>query len=625
MNRHDLTAVFKIMDNNRRDMMKHKQVYFLLALLFVCIHATSQETGILKGTVLDSTTQNRTPCTVQIHDANNKIVIENESYLDGFRCNGQFEKTLPVGKTKIRVTRGFETKSVEQTIDIKPNQTSHLDFELERIIDLRAQGWFAGDHHAHMVHGERTIHTDFDAVALAVHAEDLHHFSLSHAWLLDYPSPETLTAILQERSSPNCNLTWNIEAPKNYYKGSAGACIGHGWYIGAKHRTKRGESLIDLLLQSSAGDYESHKPSIANFEIHELIHHLGGTCYYTHPARWWWGSWGGHGGYPKLDRMRVSNLAVELPLDTVIGPTYEGIDVMMTTNESSTNAKGFKLWCLLQNHGYRVAATASSDSCFDRRNGGRPGAVRTYVYLGNTPFSFSDISKAMAQGHTFITSGPLLVVKVNGKFAGNAFVADGSDRTMQIEAWAAGNDPGGLTKVELYRNGKLHQEFNLSQRKEWTHSIKLNDQIDAWYCVRAFGSNPKHQIAQSGAFYFDTKPFVPPKPVPANIQATIVDEETGDLIEGQVTEIQYVGPNLYVRESHQTKDGKIHLPIPATYRLRAEAKGYYPQILSPLFDNPDLLNIIIRMHDTDMLDWNTYEKIISELNDVQLTFKLKKQ
>jgi len=34
------------------------------------------------------------------------------------------------------------------------------------------------------------------------------------------------------------------------------------------------------------------------------------------------GAWGGRGGYPKRERMRVSNMAVELPLDTVIGPTY---------------------------------------------------------------------------------------------------------------------------------------------------------------------------------------------------------------------------------------------------------------------------------------------------------------
>jgi len=42
-----------------------------------------------------------------------------------------------------------------------------------------------------------------------------------------------------------------------------------------------------------------------------------------------------------------------------------------------------ELWALLLNHGYRLAATASSDACFDRPGGGVPGSARTYTYLPN--------------------------------------------------------------------------------------------------------------------------------------------------------------------------------------------------------------------------------------------------
>ncbi len=57
--------------------------------------------------------------------------------------------------------------------------------------------------------------------------------------------------------------------------------------------------------------------------------------------------------------MRISNMAVELPLDTLIGPTYDGIDVITGGGEF----KGFELWAMLLNHGYRLAAAAHAGRC----------------------------------------------------------------------------------------------------------------------------------------------------------------------------------------------------------------------------------------------------------------------
>src|SRR5262249_38050326 len=154
------------------------------------------------------------------------------------------------------------------------------------------------------------------------------------------------------------------------------------------------------LMQASAHDYESEKPSYANFESHQLIHAQGGAVFYSHPARWWTGSWGGHGGYPRQERMRVSNMAVELPLDTLIGPTFDGLDLITGPGEFEANEMAFKLWCLLLNHGYRLAGTASSDACFDRIGGANPGVVRTYTYVGEH-FSLPKVKHAAAQGANF--------------------------------------------------------------------------------------------------------------------------------------------------------------------------------------------------------------------------------
>src|SRR5262245_62907858 len=123
----------------------------------------------------------------------------------------------------------------------------------------------------------------------------------------------------------------------------------------------------------------------------------------------------------------------------------------------------FELWCLLLNQGYRLAGTASSDSCFDRIGGATPGVVRTYTYVGKR-FSLPGVTRAMARGCNFVTSGPLLLVSLNGRPPGNAFPANGKPQTLQIEAWASGMDENGRSRLELLRNGKVIQTNLFSPR-----------------------------------------------------------------------------------------------------------------------------------------------------------------
>lgn len=508
--------------------------WLLLALVFAqapglgwCA-APDETLGVLRGTVLDRDTGQPTPCTVSLVDAVGATVMERDSFRGGFRCDGQFTKRLPAGRTRLRITRGFETRAVEQFVEVVAGRTTEVEVRLERVVDLRRRGWYAGDSHDHMIHGERTIPVDFDFVALTARAEDLHYLSLAQAWVLSNATPEKLEAELGRRSTPACALTWNLEAPKNYYRGDAGRCLGHCWTLGLRGRTDRGEDVIGLLLEASAHDYESDKPSYANFESHQLIRAQGGTVFYTHPARWWTGSWGGQGGYPKQERMRISNLAVELPLDTLIGPTFDGVDLITGNGEFAANAMAFDLWCLLLNHGYRVAGTASSDACFDRPGGATPGVARTYTYVAED-FSFPAVARATAQGRTFVTTGPLLLVSVDGQPAGSVFAADGHPRNLQIEAWASGADPGGLSRLEILRNGRLVQTHPFAPAASaFVTNVPIAETETAWYCVRAFGRDPQRQRAISGAFFFDATPHRAPAPVPARVRVRLQDALSGE-------------------------------------------------------------------------------------------------
>ena len=417
-------------------------------------------------------------------------------------------------------------------------------------------------------------------------------------------------------------LTWNLEAPKNYYQGDAGRCLGHCWNLAMRGRTPGGADAIARLLDASAWDYESQKPSFANFESHALIHAQGGSVFYTHPARWWTGPWGGQGGYPKQEQMRVSNMAVELPLDVLVGPTFDGLDVITGGGELAANEKAFQLWALLLNHGYRLAATASSDACFDRPGGATPGAARLYTFIEGG-FSLASAARAAAQGRTFATTGPLLVVSVDRRPPGSAFPADDRPHEMRIEAWASGAVTGGLARVEVLRNGRTFQRFALDDRPEkFQTNLTIRVDRSSWFCVRLFGSNEQRQRAISGAFFLDETPRRAPEPVRARVRVRVLDAGSGGALDATLTEMRYLGTEPQAGRKHHLSGGSGVVTIPATARLRAEAPGFEPVTLSPFFDHPPLVEWVTRLEDKDLLDWGTFERMRGLLGEVTLTFRM---
>jgi hypothetical protein len=583
---------------------------------------TAGADAVLHAVINDAITGRQAPCTVTITDAEGKVVVESDSFRNGFRCSGEFSKRLPAGSTRVRITRGFETKAIDRQVNLVAGETTDLAFTLERVVNLRDRGWYAGDSHVHMLHGERTVPVSFDYMALAAKAEDLQYMCLAQAWNMDEPTPERLEAELRGRSTPDCFLTWNLEAPKNYYKGDAGRCLGHCWNLGVRGRTSKGRDVIRLLTAASASDYESTKPTYANFESHQLIHDQGGVACYSHPARWWMGPWGGQGGYPKVDQMRVSNLAVELPLDTLLGPTYDGLDLITGPGEHEANAKAFEIWSLLLNHGYRVAATGSSDACFDRPGGGVPGIPRTYALVPGK-FSLAKAARSIAAGRTIVTTGPLLIASLDGNPPGSELTSGARARVLSVEAWASGRDPGGLERLEILRNGRPWREFTLqAQPAEIRTNFNILEQQTAWYCVRVFG--PGRQTAVSGAFYFADQSYRPPRPERAQVHVQVLDADSGARVPAVLTELTLSGTVPREGKRHRLPKGETQVSVPGVARLRAESKGYAPMTLSPFLDNPELVKTVTTFTDQDLLTWQSFDQLKRLLGNVELVFRLQK-
>jgi hypothetical protein len=322
--------------------------------------------------------------------------------------------------------------------------------------------------------------------------------------------------------------------------------------------------------------------------------------------------------------MRISNMAVELPLDTVIGPTYDGLDLITSAGEFKANEMAFDLWCLLLNHGYRVAGTASSDACFDRPGGATPGAARTYTYL-EEEFSLPAVARATAKGRTFVSTGPLLVVSADGRPPGSVLPANGRSTALRIDAWASGADSGGLTRWDVLRDGKLLQSTTLSPPVATLATNFTIPPESAWYCVRVFGSDPQRQRAISGAFFVDAIEHQPPPPAPARVKVRAHDVVSGAPISGALTEITYLGVIPREGKRHELNDGSGAFVVPATVRLRLDAQGYQPVEKSIFLDNAAMVELITGLQAEDLLQWTTFERVRELLGEVSLEFSMKKQ
>jgi hypothetical protein len=474
-----------------------------------------------------------------------------------------------------------------------------------------------------MIHGERRIDVDFVYLALAARAEGLDYASIAQHWNLPQTTPEALEQACRRVSTPDFTLTWNLEAPKNFWRGNVTHSAGHGWTVAMRGRTPDGRSAIEELMEMSAWDYESEKPPTPNFESHAFIHALGGIVTYTHPHRWWWGEWGGKGIYPLEKRKRVSNMAQELPFDTVVGPTYDAIDILMKPQEREVHRRAVELWFMLLNRGYRIAATASSDTTFDNPGGGVPGMVRVYTRIEGPP-DLTSIARAMKAGRNFITSGPLLLLEIGRHNPGD--VVKGEKKlNARLRAWSSGQFGDRLSKVELIRNGEIVRTWEPTDggtnfEAHWT----VVENGTAWYIARCYGATDD-QIAITNPIYFEGRDYRPPEAVKARVTGIVRDSESGAALDGIVEVIEMDGRRPITTAKVPFGGGRFEITVPGTARLRVSTPGHAEEMKSVFMDSPGLLDSMLSMTPEGISDWGTYEKLKELLSDVRLEYSLNRR
>jgi hypothetical protein len=184
---------------------------------------------------------------------------------------------------------------------------------------------------------------------------------------------------------------------------------------------------------------------------------------------------------------------------------------------------GFQNYYTLLNCGFRLRPTAGTAS------GVHPvplGFGRVYVHLPNG-FTYEGWVRGLNEGRSFVTTGPMLFVKLDGQQPGHTFKSrEAPAREYHLTGSAASTQP--LERIEIVVNGEVVRTLkpaNVKNKRDAFDSPideKLTLDGSSWVVVRCFEnrSDQRVRFAHSGPFHIDV-PGKPLRPRKAEVEYLI--------------------------------------------------------------------------------------------------------
>jgi hypothetical protein len=347
---------------------------------------------------------------------------------------GTFVVEVPPGDIFVEVAKGFEYRPV-RLIKRIDGTTGDLEIRLDRALDLRSQGWVTADTHVHFVPPTSLM---LQAQAEALNLVNL----LATQW------GELFTNIGDQLAGPVVDD--DSETEVRIGSENRMHLLGHVTLLGANERI--------FPLGTGGG-----MTSPLGDPVHALIADLaernreaGGIAIAAHFP------------FPYG----------EVTADIVLGK-LDAIELFGLAR--SADGPRTRAWYRFLNAGYRVPIVGGTDKM---SAGTAVGAVRTYARLGAAqPFSFVAWADAVRSGRTFLTSGPLLELDVEGHGPGDVLRLPASGGTAHVHA--AAHSVNRLETLEIVVNGRVVAS---ARSNDAGHSATIDDSIrlpgPAWIAAR---------------------------------------------------------------------------------------------------------------------------------------------
>lgn len=380
-----------------------------------------------------------------------------------FYAEGGFTLETAPGPYQLTVQKGNEFLRDTLRLEVSAGARTDTTLRLERWIDMPERGWYSADDHIHIRRSPRLDPPILDWVA----AEDIHVGIL--LWMGDFWRTYYAQyafgreGVFREGSYL---ITSGQEEPRTPE-------IGHTLGLVGEDRVRNADSyyLYD--------------------EVFDRLRELGGLAGYAHQAE----TFHGHRG---------------LTLDGLRGKV-DVLEILQFCAEEGPLA--VRHYYHLLNLGVPVTATAGSDFpwCGKGHRYGvenapvdpaRIGNVRFYTHVGST-FSYERWREALKAGKTFVSSGPVLDLRVEGRRPG-AHLRIGADESVRIRIEARGHpDQVPLSRLELVGHGRVLVHAGPDQRNQSPSTLTVDTTLSPdegiWLAARTWGR--RLQVAHTTPVY----------------------------------------------------------------------------------------------------------------------------
>jgi hypothetical protein len=482
---------------------------FVLKLIFVPCVYSAENGAVLKGDVVDVDTGEPVACRIYIQDEKGKWYFPRSASPDGSAvvykkqnwANKKsvefhttisahpFTITLPAGRYTITIERGKEYLPLIRQVRLG-TKAVNLKLRLKRWIDMAQLGWYSGDTHVH-----RTVQ-ELPNVQLA---EDLNvSFPLLYWVTKAFLPPGTGDKSTGGKVEPklisidDTHVIYPLNTEYEIFsvKGK-GHTLGAFFVLNHKSIFQKGVPPVAPIaekgrLEGGLLELDKHNwpwstmlVPIMNIDLFELANnHMWRTEF----------------AFSKFGEAAPEYMKVET---NSRGFTEFGwIDY------------GFKNYYTLLNCGFRLRPTAGTAS------GVHPvplGFGRVYVKLKGG-FDYEMWMQGLDEGRSFVTTGPMLFVTVNGFDPGQTFIKSNKQTTTcSIEGTTQSAYP--LGRIEIVVNGLVAKTIKARniQMPSGAWSGKINEKIDVssscWIAVRCFESRADGRIrfAHTGPFHVEVK------------------------------------------------------------------------------------------------------------------------
>ena len=325
-----------------------------------------------------------------------------------FYTNGSYAIEIPAGKLVIEVTKGFEYYPIREELDIRPGETREVRLTLRQKTDMAAQGWYNGSTHVHMNYGG-IIHNTPESLLLMARAQGMHIVSALVAnkdnRILDWQ-------YFEKGGKPHPASDLAARSLLLFGEENRPPFWGHTFYIGLR------DHLISPFMTGYEGTaLNSLYPS--NTDLFLKARSQGAATAYVH-------AFGGDGD-PLTGGLGG---AKGYPVDVALG-TIDALEWSAASRGSLIPL--FHAW----NNDFHIAPVGGEDALANMQDHRPVGIIRTYVWLGER-FTADAWVDALKKGHTFLSSGPVVNFRVNGKIPGDEvrLPAQGGEVTIEGEASA---------------------------------------------------------------------------------------------------------------------------------------------------------------------------------------------